>query len=168
MVSSEAWKYVSLHLQDILQNKLLFGGVNIIAISDLFQLQPVKSNFIFMDLKHNYGPLATNLWCEYFNLFELTEIMHQKDDKELAEILNRLHMGIHTKKDIGIIETKRVTQEQSEQLHHITHFFLLERELKVTMSLFWKHHHNMLLLLQLLISHQVIFLPVCKNKYKVQ
>ena len=66
MVSNEAWKYVNLRLQDILQNKLPFGGVNIIAIGDLFQLQPVKSNFIFMDLKHDYGPLATNLWCEYF------------------------------------------------------------------------------------------------------
>ena len=136
MVSNEAWKYVNLCLQDILQNKLPLRGVNIIAIGDLFQLQPVKSNFILMDLKHNYAPLATNLWCEYFTLFELTEIMQQKDDKAFAEILNRLCIGIHTKKDLVIIETRRVTQEQSEQLHHLPHFFLLERELKVIMSLF--------------------------------
>ena len=136
MVSNEAWKYVNLHLQDILQNKLPFGGVNVIAIGDLFQLQPVKSNFIFMDPKHNYGPLATNLWCEYLTLSELTEIMHQKDDKEFAEILKRLRIWTHAKKGIDIIETRRVTQEQSEQLHHIPHSFLLERELKVTMSLF--------------------------------
>ena len=110
MVSNEAWKYVNLHLQDILQSKLPFGGVNIIAMGDLFQLQPVKSNFIFMDLKHNYGPLATNLRCEYFTLFELMKIMHQKDDKEFAKILNRLCIGIHTKRDIDIIETRRVTQ----------------------------------------------------------
>ena len=76
-----------------------------------------------MDLKHNYGPLATNLWCECFTLFELTEIMHQKDDKTFAEILNRLHIGIHTKKDLDIIEKRRVTQGQSEQLHHLPHFF---------------------------------------------
>ena len=123
MVSNEVWKYVNLCLQDILQNKLPFRGVNIIAIGDLFQLQPVKSNFIIMDLKHNYGPLATNLWCEYFTLFELTEIMRQKDNKAFAEILNRLHIGIHTKKDLDIIETRRVTQEQSEQLHHLPHCF---------------------------------------------
>ena len=49
--------------------------------------------------------------------------MPQKDDKEFTEILNRLRIGIHTKKDIDIIETRRVTQEQSEQLHHIPHFF---------------------------------------------
>ena len=36
MVSNEAWKYINLHLQDILQNKLPFGGVNIIAIGNLF------------------------------------------------------------------------------------------------------------------------------------
>ena len=89
-----------------------------------------------MDLNHNYGLLATNLWCEYFTLFELTEIMHQKDDKAFAEILKRLCIGIHAKKDLDIIETRRVTQEQSEQLHHLPHFFLLERELEVIRSLF--------------------------------
>ena len=76
------------------------------------------------------------LICGVNTLFKLTEIMRQKDDKAFAEILNRLHIGIHTKKDLDIIETRRVTQEQSEQLHHLPHFFLLERELKVIMSLF--------------------------------
>lgn len=36
------------------------------------------------------GPLATNLWTDLFKMFELTEIMRQKDDKDFAELLNRL------------------------------------------------------------------------------
>ena len=61
MVSNDLWKYVHLCLQEIKQCKEQFGGVNIIAIGDIYQLQPVKANYVFMDLQHNYGPLATNL-----------------------------------------------------------------------------------------------------------
>ena len=64
MISNDLWKYVHLCLQDIKCNKEPFGGVNIVAIGDLFQLQPIKGQFIlFMDLKYKYGPLAINLWC---------------------------------------------------------------------------------------------------------
>ena len=59
-------------------NKEPFGGVNIVAIGDLFQLQHVKGQFISMDLKYNYGPLAINLGCEYFTIYELHEIMHKR------------------------------------------------------------------------------------------
>ena len=75
MVSNDLRKYVYLHLQEIKQCKEPFGGVNIIAIGDMYQLQPVKANYLFMDLQHNYGPLATNLWCEYITMYELNEIM---------------------------------------------------------------------------------------------
>ena len=128
--SNEVWKYVHLCLQDILQNKLPFGGVNIIVIGDLFQLQPVKSHFIFMDLQHNYGPLTTNLWCDYFTLFELKEIMCQKDDLQFATLLNRLCIGKQTNDDMRILQSRKVTQEQFETLHHIPHFFPTRRKVE--------------------------------------
>ena len=147
-----------------------FGGVNIIAVGDLFQLQPVKGNFIFMDLRHNYGPLATNLWCEYFTLFEFKEIMCQKDDKEFAEILNRLHIGIYTKKDIDIIETRRVTQEQSEQLHHIPHFFPTRQRVESYNESVLKTSSQYAFTVTAIDipPSDRLFLPVHKNKYKVQ
>ena len=60
MVSNDLWKYVHLYLQEIKQCKEPFGGVKTIVIGDMYQLQPVKANYVFMDLQHNYGPLATN------------------------------------------------------------------------------------------------------------
>ena len=36
---------------------------------------------------------ATNIWREYLTLFELTEVMIQKDDKQFAELLNHLREG---------------------------------------------------------------------------
>ena len=60
-----------------------FGGVNIITTGDMYQQQPVKGNYILMDLRHNYGPLSINLWCEYFTMYELEDIMCQKMTEHL-------------------------------------------------------------------------------------
>ena len=75
-------RYLHLCLQEIKQSKDPFGGVNIIAIGDMYQQQPVKGNYVFMDLRHNYGPLAINLWHE-FTMYELEEIMCQKMPEHL-------------------------------------------------------------------------------------
>ena len=49
MVSNDLWKYVHFCLQETKQCKEPFEGVNIIAIGDMYQLQPMKANYVFMD-----------------------------------------------------------------------------------------------------------------------
>ena len=61
-------------LKDTKGSPLPFGGVSIIAIGDLFQLQPVMDDYIFNDLKTEYDILAPNLLQELFKMFELKEI----------------------------------------------------------------------------------------------
>ena len=90
MVSNYMLRFIHLRLQEIMGNDLIFGGVNIIAVGDLYQLKPVMGQFIFEDYSRNYEPLATNLWTEYFKIYNLTQIMRQKDDKKFAQLLNRL------------------------------------------------------------------------------
>ena len=47
-----------------------FGGFSIIAIGDLFQLQPVMDGYIYKDVENSeYGVLATNLWQQHFKMF---------------------------------------------------------------------------------------------------
>ena len=77
--------------------------------------------FIFVDLRHNYGQIGTNLWCEYFT--ELEEIMCQKDEKEFAELLKRPHIGKHTTADLNLLSSRTIMEEQSYQLSDIPHFF---------------------------------------------
>ena len=85
-------------LKDTKGSSLPFRGVSIIAIGDLFQLQPVKDGRMVMYLKDmdnsGYGILAPNLWQEHFSMFRLHEIMRQR------EVLNRLGEGNHTTEDI--------------------------------------------------------------------
>ena len=75
--------------------------MNIIAIGDLFQPEPVMDRYIFKNRDNSdYATLSPNKWQERFNMFELEEIMRQRDSKVFAEILNRLREGKHTKNDI--------------------------------------------------------------------
>ena len=99
-------------LKDIKGSKEDFGGVNIIAIGDLFQLKPVMDGFIFKDFDNSeYGVLTPNLG-KHFRMFELCEIMRQRESKAFTETLNRLREGNHTENDILKIK-ERIVPEQN-------------------------------------------------------
>ena len=101
-----------------------FGGVSIIAIGDLFQLEPVKDGCIFKGLKNlDYAVLASSSWHQHFTMFELNEIMHQRDSKLFAELLNKLREGKHTKSDISKLK-ERVIQEDINNPIDAPHLFI--------------------------------------------
>ena len=123
MVGNTMLKLIHLRLQEAKGNRLPFGGVNIICVGDLYQLQPVMQSYIFMDISTEYGPLATNLWKEYFTIFELTEIMRQKNDDQWKEVLSRIRVCDHTSADIELIMTRQISQEESIKMIDIPHLF---------------------------------------------
>ena len=54
---------INRRLKDIKGSSLPFGGVSIVAIGDLFQLQPVMDGYIFKNMDDDeYGVLAPNIW----------------------------------------------------------------------------------------------------------
>ena len=125
MVGSGMFNFLNLRLQQIMGTNTPFGALSVIAAGDLFQLKPVFDNWIFNNTKHGYGDLATNIWNEYFTLFELTEIMRQKDDKEFAELLNRLREGNHTQNDIEVLKERILKLRPGQENYPInmTHLF---------------------------------------------
>ena len=99
-------------LKDIKGSKDDFGGVNIIAIGDLFQLQPVFDGYVFNDIQGSeYSILLPNLWKKYFRMYELKQIMRQRESKAFAEILNWLREGKHTEDDIAKIKERCIDQK---------------------------------------------------------
>ena len=103
-----------------------FGGVSIIAIGDIFQLEPVMDGYIFKDLKNwDYAVLAPSLWHQHFIMFELNEIMRQRDSKLFAELLNKLREGKHTKSDISKLK-ERVIQEDINNPIDAPHLFNIQ------------------------------------------
>ena len=71
-------------VEQIMDTKEPFGGISLITVGDLFQLKPVFDEWIFENSQMGYDALSSNISTEYFTLFELTEIIHQKDDNLLS------------------------------------------------------------------------------------
>ena len=57
-----------------------------------------------------YSILSPNLWKKYFTMYELDEIMRQRESKIFADILNRLREGKHTADDIAKIKERCVNE----------------------------------------------------------
>ena len=125
MVGSGMFNFFNLRLQQIMGNKEPFGGINLITVGDLFQLKPVFDKWVFENSQIGYDALVSNIWAEYFTLFELTEIMRQKDDKEFAELLNCLREGKHFKDDIALLKQRflNVRPKEDNYPFNITDLF---------------------------------------------
>ena len=111
-------------LKDIKGSRLPFGAVSIVAVGDLFQLQPVMDGYIFKDLDNSqYSVLAPNLWQQHFRMFELHEIMRQRESKMFAQMLNRLREGKHTRQDIMKLKERLIDSNSSTYLN-VPHLFI--------------------------------------------
>ena len=106
MVGSGMFNFPNLRLQQIMGTKEPFGCLSIITVGDLFQLKPVFDQWIFENSRDGYTALATNLWQQYFQMSELSEVMRQREDKDFVEILNRIREGKHTEADIAVLKKK--------------------------------------------------------------
>ena len=108
-------------LKDIKGSKQDFGGVSIVAI-DLLQLEPVMDKYIFKNPE--YAVLAPNKRQDNFNMFELKEIMRQKESKIFAEILNRLREGKHTNEDIMKLKERLIVENSIDDPTDLPHLFI--------------------------------------------
>lgn len=125
MVGSGMFNFLNLRLQQIMGTNEPFGGISMIAAGDLFQLKPVFDKWIFENSQMGYGDLASNIWKEHFTFFELTQIMRQKDDKQFAELLNRMREGKHSEQDIAILKQRLLNIRLTEENYPMnkTHLF---------------------------------------------
>ena len=89
MVSTKQLSYIHGRLQQIkgASSKAFFGNVSILAVGDFYQLPPVRAG---LPICYPHKEILKDLWNPHFQKWELTHIMRQRDDKKLAELLNRL------------------------------------------------------------------------------
>ena len=125
MVGSGMFNFLDLRFQQIMGTKEPFGGLSIITVGDLFQLKPVFDQWIFENSKDGCTALGTNLWQQYFQMFELSEVMRQREDKDFAEILNRIREGKHTEADIAVLKKRilNLTLQHPDYPMNSTHLF---------------------------------------------
>ena len=95
------------------QSNIRFGNRHVLVFGDLYQLEPVKDGTVYGEYK---DPLMVNIWEEQFSLFELEEVMRQKDDQAFAHTCNRVRTGTQTKADLELLGTREITEEVAKQL----------------------------------------------------
>ena len=99
MVGNRTLSFIDTRLQQLTGTKAVFGDLSVIAVGDLYQLKPVGDKLICLDLEQGASSLAQNLWKELFKMYELVDIMRQKDDLDFAQLLNRLRLNEMTEED---------------------------------------------------------------------
>ena len=90
MEGKRTFDFIDARLQQLTGIRTPFGGLSVIAVGDFYQLRPVGDRSVFLDLDENAKPLAPNSWKDHFKIYELVDIMRQKDDIMFAQLLNRL------------------------------------------------------------------------------
>ena len=126
-----------------------FGGVSVLAVGDLYQLPPVCQPHLFDLVSDPYVKLhkTGSLWKDEFVLFELDQIMRQKDDTTFAELLCRLRVASCTENDITLLKSRVVHDGDNTYPQNTLHVFkknndVLEHNTLMLNKLAPKTHHK--------------------------
>lgn len=102
MVTGNNFAQTNINLNDIFntdETGKIFGDRSMILVGDFGQLKPI-GNYVFEPPTTNtIAVLAPDHLWSHFKLYELTQVMRQRDDKTFAEALGRLSKGLCTKDD---------------------------------------------------------------------
>ena len=123
MVGNMTLNFINIRLQQLMGTKEVFGGLSVIAVGDLYQLKPVGDYLISLDLTKGASSLGQNLWKRLFTMYELVDIMRQKDDLAFAQLLNRLRLNEMTDEDKQKLQTRVVDHETGDYPKDALHLF---------------------------------------------
>ena len=112
MVGSRLFDRIDKRLKQITGKDETFGGVSVIVVGDLNQLPPVMDSPIFLPPKtSNLQVFAeSNLLWEEFRMYQLTEIMRQKEEKEFITALNGIAVGEISNEIKELLKTRMVEE----------------------------------------------------------
>lgn len=107
MVRADMFDYLDRLLKEIKGNNHPFGGVQIIAVGDFFQLPPVVVGEDKSQLKEaNYkSPFIFHSHCfpRNFKVMELNEVLRQKGDNSFIKLLDSARIGQVSEKEIALL-----------------------------------------------------------------
>ncbi|XP_057299096.1 uncharacterized protein LOC130629775 [Hydractinia symbiolongicarpus] len=93
MVSNKLLLHIHQRLSEIFgcADDIPFAGISVIACGDFYQLPPIQARPVYAEYK---DALLNLLHCwKHFKIAELTEVMRQRGDQHLIELLNNIRVG---------------------------------------------------------------------------
>ncbi|KAG5672958.1 hypothetical protein PVAND_003045 [Polypedilum vanderplanki] len=117
MLSAEYLNQISSNLKQAFRSPHEFAGRSVIVVGDFYQLRPIGGSFAFKSknsqFRDSLTALCDNPQWRLFKLFELTEIMRQKDDHRFAQALTQVAVGRMTPEDIALFTSRSYPDENS-------------------------------------------------------
>jgi len=117
MVRADLLDAVDYALRYVRHNSEPFGGVQILAIGDLFQLSPVIREEVWYTLRPYYANpyfFEAKSWKELGALtIELQKVYRQKNEQFL-EILNRIRSGSMTQEDLKCLNQRQLKEKEAK------------------------------------------------------
>ena len=109
---------------------VMFGGVSILAVGDLYQLPPVSQPLLFSTVRDSYAQLyrSGSLWQDEFEMIELDEIMRQRGDSAFVELLCRVRTASCTSEDIAVLESRVISSDSPDYPHQALHVYRLNED----------------------------------------
>ncbi len=107
MMDDELFILINNLFQRINNNNKVFGGIQVILVGDFYQLPPISNDYCF-----------TSFVWEELNLIPviLTEMIRQKDDLILQEILEQIRNSCITEKSFKILKNLKTTTFTSNDI----------------------------------------------------
>ena len=105
MVGADLLYHIHRRLEDLIgsTSNNMFGNISVLALGDLYQIQPVRQGHVFDLPKDKIARVYGSLWKENFKMVELTQTMRQREDLKFAEVLNRVRIAACTDQDIAML-----------------------------------------------------------------
>ena len=136
MVSYETLEHIHLRLNEIKgssNSSVYYGGFNIIAVGDFYQLPPVLNPPVYSPhLKRKAG---SHLWFDHFRFIELKQVERQKGDQQFIDALSRIRLGSPIDEDLDCL-LSRVVQTIPSDID------ILNRELFIFPTVVQCNAHN--------------------------
>ena len=121
MVKSDMLYQLDLRLQEVKEKVgSPFGGVSLIVFGDLMQLAPTIGRYVFQEPANPEFHITHRLdsrW-EMFASVLLEKNHRQGKDKQYADLLNRIRVGVQTEEDLELLST-RVRKEGHKDLKKV-------------------------------------------------
>ena len=123
MVSNDLLFYVHLRLNEIFGsvNNEPFAGITVITVGDFFQLPPVGGKPVYATYKNTWQNFES-LW-KHFKIFELTEVMRQREDSQLIDLLNQVRVADIKPTDKELLESRVIQPLNDQYPHDALHIF---------------------------------------------
>ena len=100
----------------------------------------VGDRLVFLDLKEGTKALAPNSWKDHFKIrgvYELVDIMRQKNDLKFAQLLNRLRLNELTEGDKDDLRKRVVDRNSGKYPRDAVHLFAEKEGM-------YKHNKNIM------------------------